>query len=175
MKAQPKDIRIDLDSKVWGPKGWFFIDSVVLSYPLNPNNVEKEQYKNYFYSFPVILPCTKCRVHFNEYINKYPLNDYILSSKKNMITWILNAHNNVPDSIRITIDEYYAYYNNKYNIDVQNDNCVSTCGVKQINNHMLKNKNEEKYKFLSIILFGIIVSLSLYLLRSMQIAHRKII
>ena len=137
MTTQSKDIRIDLDSKIWGPKGWFFIDSIVLSYPLNPTKIEKDQYKNFFYTFPIILPCAKCRVHFNEYIIKYPLNDQILSSK-----------------------------------NIKKDNCVSTCGLKQINNHYKQRNNyEQTFKLLSIILFGVIISLSLYILRSMQLKN----
>jgi hypothetical protein len=169
MLDKVKDIRIDLDSKVWGPNAWFFIDSIVLSYPLNPSSLEKDQYRNFFYSFPIVLPCTKCRVHFNEYITDNPLNDVILSSKDQIIKWILSAHNNISIDRQITIDDYYKYYNDKYNIDVKNDNCISTCGLKQSNKHY--NQNSNMYKILSIFLFAIIIALSLYLLRSIQIAN----
>ena len=166
-----KDIRIDLEPKVWGPNAWFFIDSIVLSYPLNPSQIEKTQYKNFFYSFPVVLPCTKCRVHFNEYINKYPLDDNILSSKEKIIKWILSAHNNVSKDKQITIDDFYVYYNDKYSIDVKNDNCISTCGLKQTNNHYNQHLiNDQIYQLLSIFSFAIIIALSLYLVRSIQIS-----
>jgi hypothetical protein len=29
-------MRNNLNPKIWGPSGWFFIDSIVLSYPDNP-------------------------------------------------------------------------------------------------------------------------------------------
>ena len=73
-------MRIDLPSEIWGPSGWFFIDSICLSYPNNPTELEKKQYRKFFYSFPIILPCSKCRIHFNEYIEMNPLNDEILIS-----------------------------------------------------------------------------------------------
>jgi hypothetical protein len=166
MVDRSKDIRIDLESKVWGPKAWFFIDSVCLSYPLNPTQLEKQQYKNFFNSFPIILPCGKCRIHFNEYIIKHPLDDTVLSSKDNLIRWILNAHNNIRINNPIKLEEYYSYYNNKYNIDVKKDTCKSTCGLK----HPLQDNNidDNKYKFISIILFGIIIAISLYLFRINQ-------
>ena len=89
------DIRTDLKSNIWGPHGWFLFDSICLSYPNNPTKTYKDQYKYFFYTLPYILPCNKCRTHFKEYIQKYPLNDNILNSKNNLIKWIISAHNNV--------------------------------------------------------------------------------
>ena len=158
-----KDIRIDLDSNIWGPNGWFFIDSICLSYPINPTDIDKQQYKNFFYSFPNVLPCSKCRIHFNNYIIKYPLTDDILNSKENLIKWILTAHNNVRNK-KINIEEFYSYYNDKYNINVKKDACKKTCGLKQVNNY-----NTNYYKYFSIVLLAIIIGLSLYLLRVNQL------
>lgn len=159
-----KDIRIDLDSSVWGPHGWFFIDSICLSYPTNPTNDEKEHYKNFFYSFPTIIPCYKCRIHFNEYLNTNPLTDTILESKENLINWVLIAHNRIRTK-DIKLEEFYNYYNDKYKINVQNDTCKITCGLKQPTNLYKPNNN---YKYLSVVLFGIVIGLSLYLLRINQ-------
>jgi len=166
MTTQSKDIRIDLDSSIWGPNGWFFIDSICLSYPLNPTLSEKEQYKNFFYSFPIILPCSKCRIHFNEYLMTNPLDEQILSSKENLINWILIAHNRIRKK-SIKLEEYFSYYNDRYNMNVKNETCKSTCGLKQSNYHN-NNNNIIRYKFISIILFGIIIALSLYLVRINQ-------
>ena len=105
-------MKLNFNPNIWGPKGWFFIDTIILSYPNNPTELEKKQYRNFFYSFPVILPCKKCRIHFNEYIEQNPLNDEILSSKDNIIKWILQSHNNIRKT-QISIEDYYTYYNNK--------------------------------------------------------------
>ena len=164
MNNIPKDIRIDLDSKIWGPNGWFFIDSICLSYPLYPTESDKQQYKNFFYSFPNILPCAKCRMHFNEYINKNPLTDDILNSKETLIDWILNVHNKIRNKI-ISKEEFYTYYNDKYKVNVKSDTCQTTCGLKQYNNHSNSNNH---YKYISIFFLAVIIALSLYLLRSNQ-------
>lgn len=87
--------RISLDPDIWGGKGWFFLDSVVLAYPDNPTEEEKQQFKNFFYAIPTVGPCNKCRIHFGQFIKKYPLNNTILKSKDNLILWLLSAHNNV--------------------------------------------------------------------------------
>jgi len=34
-------MRTNLNPNIWGPKTWFFIDSIILSYPDNPSNEDK--------------------------------------------------------------------------------------------------------------------------------------
>ena len=75
-------MRVNLNSDIWGAHGWFFCESICLGYPDKPTKEDKQQYKNFFYSFPYVIPCYKCRLHFSEYIKKYPLNDKILSLYK---------------------------------------------------------------------------------------------
>jgi len=165
-----KDIRIDLHPNIWGGSGWLFSDAICLSYPSNPTDDEKQHYKNFFHAYPIILPCNKCRLHFNQYLKRNPLNDKILSSKDKLINWILGARNNVNQingKKEIKIEEFYKFYNDKFKIDVRNDTCTNTCGLKQNSNKV--SKEIYNYKFLSIVLFGIIISLSLYLIRSNQI------
>jgi hypothetical protein len=165
IKILSKDInRTNLNSNIWGKFGWFFIDSVCLSYPQKPTDKEKKQYINFFNSFEIILPCESCRSHFSQYINKYPLDEHILKSKDNLIIWILGAHNNINklnNKKLITLDEFYSYYDNTYKMNVKKDSCKIACEIKKdcINN----NSN-----ILSIIIVGIIISISLYILRSMQ-------
>jgi len=170
-----KDIRTNLNPDIWGPFGWFFNDSICLSYPENPTQNEKQHYINFFYALPYILPCTKCRNHFNQYITKYPLNDNILQSKENLIKWFLGAHNNINrinNKKLITLEEFYLYYNKKFNMDVKKDTCKITCDLKQnipnlkkVNNTNNTNNTKNDFKIISIILFGIVIALSLYVLR----------
>ena len=149
--------RIDLSPEIWGPNGWFFLDSICLSYPLTPSNEIKENYKSFFNLLPKILPCDKCRNHFKQYITKYPLNDNILKSKDSLLLWILNAHNNV-NKINgkniITFEQFKEYYDQKYK------NACSSC--KPIKKPIVT------MNVFGIIVFGIIVALGLYLYRSFQ-------
>jgi len=56
--------RNNLLPTVWGPKGWFFLDSIALGYPENPSDDEKLAAKNMINSLQHLLPCYGCRVHF---------------------------------------------------------------------------------------------------------------
>ena len=135
--------RIDLESTIWGPHAWFFIDSVCLSYPKVVSDTIKEKYKNFFYSFDTILPCLKCREHYKEYIETYPLNDSILSSKDNLIKWALKLHNirrEDDGKNKFNIDMFYKYYNNMYGLDVRNVNCESKCSLNINRDKLFHNK-----------------------------------
>lgn len=192
---EKKDNRIDLDSSIWGSKGWFFLDSVCLAYPDNPTKQEKQQYKYFFNALSIIGPCTKCRVHFNNFIKKYPLNNNILKSKDNLILWILTAHNNVKKingEKQIKLEDFYKYYNNMYKTDVKINGCKDKCALTNLPNNLISRKESElntnninntvfrehmnekitvsnNYKFISILFFGVIIALSLYIYRSIQI------
>ena len=169
-----KDTRINLDPSVWGSRAWFFIDSACLSYPDNPSSEMQKQFKKFFYSLPFTIPCEKCRVHFNQFIKKYPLNDNILKSKDNLIIWILSAHNNVnkinKNNKNIKVDDFFKFYNDEYKTDVTVNTCKTKCEMPKeynmINDNICYSDN---YKMLSIVLFGILITLGLFLYRNMQI------
>ncbi len=130
--------RINIHSDYWGPKGWYFLDTIVLSYPDKPTQADKDEFFNFFNSVKKVLPCEKCRVHFNEYVSYNPLNDKILSSKEKLIKWILEAHNNVrrmQNKKEISLNEFFDYYirENKLQID------RNTSEVKTIEKFYLPN------------------------------------
>jgi hypothetical protein len=192
-----KTNRINLDAEVWGGKGWFFLDSIVLAYPNNPTEKEKQQYKNFFYAIPTVGPCDKCRVHFGQFIEKYPLNDTILQSKDNLILWLLSAHNNVKKingQKKIKLSEFYEFYNKMYKTDVKLNGCKDKCALTSLPDIYAKTKihtqsdiqsdeqthtqsdkqthtqsDKQTHNFISILFFGIIVALSLYIYRVTQL------
>jgi hypothetical protein len=38
--------RVNIDSNIWGPKAWYFLDYSILSFPDNPTPADKEGFKN---------------------------------------------------------------------------------------------------------------------------------
>ena len=99
--------------ELWGPPAWYFLDSVILTYPTNPTDTEKNNYKNFFISLKNILPCISCRKHYENNLIKYPLNNDVLMNKNNMIDWILNIHNEIRKEHKkniITKNKYLNYY-----------------------------------------------------------------
>jgi hypothetical protein len=114
--------RINIDSNAWGPKAWYFIDTVVTSYPNNPSSEDIRVFKKFLISLKDILPCEKCRYHYSEFLDKYPLDSDILSSRDSLVEWILKCHNNVrriQNKSEITLDDFYDYYIKENNLDVK--------------------------------------------------------
>jgi hypothetical protein len=78
---------------------------------------------NFFVSIEQILPCEKCKNNYKKHLLKYPLSDKILRSKKNLVMWLINIHNEVnkQNGKKIyTYEEVYKIYmqenEGKYNI-----------------------------------------------------------
>lgn len=96
----------------WGPKAWFFIDSIILSLPDNVilESELQTSIKNFFLSLQLLLPCEKCRIHYTEYYR----NNYLDCSKKqNILIWINNLHNIIStrnNKKTYSINDMYKYY-----------------------------------------------------------------
>jgi hypothetical protein len=80
---------------VWGPHGWKFIHFITLGYPNNPSSKDKKNYKNFFKNMKNMIPCSICANHYEEHLKIYPLDDSVLSNKKNFINWGIQMHNSV--------------------------------------------------------------------------------
>lgn len=140
--------RINIDPTFWGPKGWFFIDSIVLSYPDNPKPEDQQIYRNFILSLETILPCEGCRYHFGEFVAVNPLSDEVMADKKKLINWILACHNNVRKYQKkslITLDEFYTYYIRENNLKILNSNIKSS--------FIEKFTNNSSYIILLVVLF----------------------
>jgi hypothetical protein len=100
----------------WGPHGWIFLHSITFAYPHNPSDDEKKQYFEFFHNLHYVLPCYKCAEHYKKHIQKYPLTDTNLSTRKNLIEWLILVHNQVNISLGkkiLTTQEVIQDYNTK--------------------------------------------------------------
>lgn len=102
-----------MDPKIWGPPGWLFMHSITLVYPKNPTPKDKETYKNFFLHMSEVLPCSACRHNFKLHLVKYPLDDTVLSSRRNLVEWLVNVHNEV-NHINNKDKFTYDYFLKKY-------------------------------------------------------------
>lgn len=156
--------RVNINSDIWGPKGWFFIDSTILGYPDNPTRDEKLAFMNFLTSLQIVLPCHKCRKHFSEYIKKNPLNDIILSSKKKLVEWILECHNNVrrlQNKQTLSIDDFYNYYSKQINLEI--DKVTSEVKEKSELKNNLLNKITKTHLTYGLFIIILILIILLYL------------
>ena len=82
----------NLNPHIWGHHTWFFIESLVFSYPEQPNHEVKLKFKLFFEN--LILPCNICTYHYKKFIENNNI-DYALKSDLLLKKWILSLHNSV--------------------------------------------------------------------------------
>jgi hypothetical protein len=119
--------RINLTPGVWGPKTWFFLESMAMAYPENPTDDEKLSAKNLILSLKDLLPCMGCRVNYARYLEEYiktdPL-DKIVEKRGPLIEFIIALHNDVRErngDKLITVEDTFKYYNKEYLSYVKKD------------------------------------------------------
>jgi len=110
---------MNLNSEVWGPHGWFFLDSIILSMPEHLDKDKIKTYKTFFYLLQDLLPCEICRLHYNHNLKLYPLTEDIIQSREKMIKWIITLHNIVRtynNQKLITLTDFINFYKKKYKV-----------------------------------------------------------
>lgn len=107
--------RLNLDPKKWGPPSWFFTDSIGLAFPDNPTQEELNSAIQFIKSLKDLLPCDKCRIHYNKFITSYPPEQ--IKNGLEFRRYLLALHNNVrkingqtmleeKDVVKYYIDKY---------------------------------------------------------------------
>ena len=77
----------------WGPHGWKFIHFITLGYPDKPTKEDKNRYKNFFLSLADVIPCILCKNNYIRHLKIYPLTDYVLKTRINLMAWGIKMHN----------------------------------------------------------------------------------
>uniref|UniRef100_A0A6C0EAG7 thiol oxidase n=1 Tax=viral metagenome TaxID=1070528 RepID=A0A6C0EAG7_9ZZZZ len=103
----------NINPKLWGNPLWKFIHYLTVAYPENPTQEQMDDFKLFFTHLKKMLPCEKCRYHYQQNLLKYPLTDDILRSRYKLIKWAVDMHNEVnvmngkpKMSVERVIDEY---------------------------------------------------------------------
>jgi len=79
---------------VWGPHFWKAIHYVALSYPNQPSNTDKQNYRQFFNSIQNILPCESCKKNMSSNLKLLPLEPYLDNNTK-LFRWTVELHNTV--------------------------------------------------------------------------------
>ncbi len=105
---------------IWGPAMWFTLHNTAIKYPINASPLYISKMKDFIMAIPYILPCEKCKVHANNYIDtiKDQL-DFICSGRDSLFKFFVDFHNSVNkrnNKKEITYEEAYKLYNSNVNV-----------------------------------------------------------
>lgn len=108
--AMKKCIGITIDR--WGPCAWNTLHAFAHTYPNEPSLTQKAGARAMLYSFADFLPCPKCRVHFQIWLDQNLTLDR-LRSRKSFVAFMNEAHNAVNARLgkkQFTLQEHYDVY-----------------------------------------------------------------
>ena len=97
---------------VWGPIFWHALHVTALSYPTNPNYVQKRAAKEFYESMTELIPCPVCREHYKKHLHKLPISPH-LDRRDDLFRWTVELHNEVNDTLgkpRISEVESINFY-----------------------------------------------------------------
>ena len=105
-----------LDATVWGPHFWFFLHTIALHYPKNPNATTKKKYYELIENLPLFIPVESMATDFTHLLNEYPLVPY-LDNRDSLIRWMHFIHNKVNEKLekpKISLSDFYIQYYNEF-------------------------------------------------------------
>ena len=87
-----------LPPSVWGPFFWHTIHITALSYPSEPSYANKRAAKEFFESLGQLIPCPKCREHYQQHLQRIPISPH-LDRRADLFRWTVNLHNEVNKTV----------------------------------------------------------------------------
>jgi hypothetical protein len=105
-----------LDPSIWGGHYWFFLHTAAFCYPSKPNDPIKKKYYELLQNFDLYIPHPQVSSYYRYLLHQYPLKPY-LDKKEDLVKWVWYIHNKVNDKLekkRVTLEEFYESYYEKY-------------------------------------------------------------
>ena len=105
-----------LDPKVWGPHYWFFLHTLVMTYPHHPNAVTKKKYYEFIQNLPLFLPVEEISGEFSKLIDRYPVIPY-LDNRDSFVRWMHFIHNKINEKLekpQISLNDFFIKYYDEY-------------------------------------------------------------
>ena len=125
-------MRQNFEPSIWGPRAWFFLETICMGYPTDPTYEEKKMAEDFFNSLQFMIPCEKCRNNYKKHLRQYPINGKVLSSRDNLFMWIIDVHNSVHSNKQKSYDDSFKYYMNQYNLSIEDEKNKLNCKTKNI-------------------------------------------
>ncbi len=105
-----------LDPKVWGPHYWFFLHTLVMTYPNHPNAVSKKKYYEFIQNLPLFMPVEEIKGELSRLIEKYPVAPY-LDNRDSFVRWMHFIHNKINEKLekpQISLNDFFIKYYDEY-------------------------------------------------------------
>ena len=105
-----------LDPKVWGPHYWFFLHTLVMTYPNHPNAVSKKKYYEFIQNLPLFMPVEEIKGELSRLIEKYPVAPY-LDNRDSFVRLMYLIHIKIYEKLekpQISLNDFFIKYYDEY-------------------------------------------------------------
>jgi len=89
----------------WGPCVWRALRWVAEGFPDEPTDADRDKYRAYFTSLGYVLPCEKCQHHYQQNMQKHPLD---LSSREMLKLWLYEIYKESTRQPNFTYDAWLS-------------------------------------------------------------------
>lgn len=79
---------------IWGPHFWNMISAIALSYPEEADMKHQQDITAFLTSLQPVLPCEKCREHYKQNLEKFPLSQAV-AGRQDLIKWVVDVRNSI--------------------------------------------------------------------------------
>lgn len=110
-------MRQNFDPSIWGPHAWFFLETITMAYPDEPDKNDINNTKLFFNSLQYVIPCDKCRNNYKKHLSQFPLTNDVLKNRNTLFKWIVDVHNSVDYKKKKSYDDVFSYYITNYSDD----------------------------------------------------------
>ena len=149
--------RTNLNPQYWGPSTWRTIHAFTAGFPENPTKDDIKAIVNFFDSLKYLIPCKKCRVHYQKNFDEMP--PLPVHSRISLMKWGFELHNIV--NKQLGKKEYpYSRFLSEFDIHIdENKN-----SIENYKNDFSKKKSKINKKSIKIclIILVIILIISVY-------------
>ena len=166
-----------MNQNIWGPHLWFSLHTISLVYPLKPNKIDKENYKNFFLSLENVIPCAICKKNYKRHLKEHPI-DNNLDNRKQLVYWVIDMHNLVNGEIGkkilsydTVIKKYETVFKKKIILDSNNNSNENNLDSIDDNNDI--NYSYNIYSNSQNIINGILGLLLILLIISLYFSLNK--
>lgn len=147
-----------IEPTIWGPHMWTMIHLICLQAPKEIDVNIRNTYYMFFSMMPYVLPCDKCREHWLEHIQTYPLEN-VLNTRETLFKWSVDMHNIVNKSLgkaEISYEEAFQHWTN-----------VSTNRTTTVHETKFCNFAMSKINYILILSIIIIILLLIFVIKKL--------
>ena len=77
---------------IWGPATWHLLHCISFNYPVEPNDAQKQHYREFVLNLKHVIPCGKCRTNLEKNFGTLPLEERHMASRETFSRYIYDLH-----------------------------------------------------------------------------------